>query len=66
MVITDRTNNPVYDRINRWLIEHNVININVYEMSEKEAYYWAMQEFLPGISMEITDEFWKVAQQLMR
>ena len=65
MGITEKIQNPIYNRINQWLIEHKCINVNVYEMNEKEAFYYAMQDKYPGVSRETTDEFFKTAQQLM-
>ena len=66
MVITERLMNPIYNRINEWMIEHKCVNINVFELDEKEAFFWAMQIYYPGVSKELTDDFWRTAKQLMR
>lgn len=66
MVITEKINNPVYSKTNEWLIEHKCININVYELDEKEVFFWAMQAEYPGVSKQLTDDFWRTAKQLMR
>lgn len=66
MDLTEKINNQIYSKVNEWLIEHNCININVYEMDEKEVFFWAMQAEYPGVSKQLTDDFFRIAKQLMR
>lgn len=66
MVITDRINNPVYLKVNEWLVDRGVKNINVFELNEKDVFYYAMQMEFPGVSASTTDIFFRIANQLMR
>ena len=66
MGINDRINNPVYLKVNDWLIDRGVKNINIFECNEKEVFYYAMQMEYPGVSVSTTDAFFRVANQLMR
>lgn len=65
MVITERLKNPIYQKVNDWLTEIGS-TVNVFEMEEKEAFYFAMQMEFPGINVAMTNTFFDIAEQLMR
>lgn len=66
MTITERINNPVYNNVNEWLQDQGCITMNVFEMQENEVFYYALQKEFPGISMETTDIFFKLAKRLSK
>lgn len=66
MGINDRINNPVYLKVNDWLIDHGVQNPNTFELNEKDVFYYAMLMEFPGISASTTDVCFRIANQLMR
>ena len=60
----DKCTNPVYQSVDEWLSSMGS-TFNVYNASEEEVFYLAMQEQFPMISIETTNCFLKVARELL-
>lgn len=57
--------NPVYKMADKWLQDQGS-TMNIFECTEDEAFYFAMQKDFPGLSMEVTDCFLNMARKLFK
>lgn len=53
----------IHRRIDEWLLAQQVVTE---KLSDSELYYYAvMKEIMPGLSKELTDEFFNLAKEII-